>query len=77
MESIEERIRRVVADTNGLLHAEITLDATFDELGFDDLDSVELVMAVEKEFGIAVPDEDFEKWNCVRDALDYVTEKLG
>lgn len=75
-EITEERLRRVIIDTNSPVLAELTLDATFDELGFDELDSIELVVAVEKEFDIEVPDEDFEKWTCMRNVLEYVEEKL-
>lgn len=71
-ETIEARLRRVIIDTNGVEPSLLTLDVTFDALGFDELDSVELVIAIEKEFGIEVPDEDFATWTCMRDGLTYI-----
>lgn len=76
MYTTEERLRRVICDTNNTDPVELTLNATFDELGYGDLDLVELLLAVEKEFGIEVPDEDFEKWTCAQDALNYIEAKV-
>ncbi len=73
MSTIEERVRETVVEQLGVKEEEVTLDASFvDDLGADSLDTVELVMAFEEEFGIEIPDEDAEKITRVKDAIDYV-----
>ncbi|OGQ03482.1 MAG: acyl carrier protein, partial [Deltaproteobacteria bacterium RBG_19FT_COMBO_58_16] len=57
---------------------EVTSGASFvDDLGADSLDTVEMVMAFEEEFGIEIPDEDAEKIKAVQDAIDYIQKKAG
>jgi acyl carrier protein len=69
------RIKAIVAEQLGVEEAEITDDASFvDDLGADSLDTVELVMALEEEFGIEIPDEDAEKIATVQDAITYISE---
>ncbi len=69
------RIKAIVAEQLGVEEAEITEDASFvDDLGADSLDTVELVMALEEEFGIEIPDEDAEKIATVKDAITYIEE---
>ncbi|MBN1297716.1 acyl carrier protein [bacterium] len=76
--SIEERVIKVVADQLGVDQSEVTPEASFtDDLGADSLDTVELVMAFEEEFDVEIPDEDAEKMNIVKDAINYLKEKLG
>ena len=73
MSSIEERVRKIVVEQLGVKEEEVTLEASFvDDLGADSLDTVELVMALEEEFEIEIPDEDAEKMTTVRDAVNYL-----
>ena len=72
--SIEERIKKIVAEQLGSGEDEITNESNFiDDLGADSLDTVELVMALEEEFDIEIPDEDAEKIATVQAAIDYVS----
>ncbi len=71
--SIEEKVKKIIVDQLGVDEAEVTPEAKFiDDLGADSLDTVELVMALEEEFGIEIPDEDAEKITTVQQAIDYV-----
>lgn len=73
--AVEERVRKIIIDQLGVDEAEVTAEAKFiDDLGADSLDTVELVMALEEEFGIEIPDEDAEKILTVRDAIGYIQE---
>jgi acyl carrier protein len=75
--TIEERVINVVADQLGVEASEVTPEASFtDDLGADSLDTVELVMAFEEEFDVEIPDEDAEKMNIVKDAVNYLKEKI-
>jgi len=70
------RVKDLIADSLGVNPTEVKPEASFiDDLGADSLDIVELVMAIEKEFGIEIPDEDAEKISTVQDAVDYITNK--
>ncbi len=70
---IEERVRKVVVDQLGVNAADVTLEASFvKDLSADSLDTVELVMALEGEFGIDIPDEEAEKIVTVKDAIAYI-----
>ena len=72
-----EEIRKLIVDQLGVDESEVTDDASFvDDLGADSLDTVELVMALEEEFGIEIPDEDAEKIITVGDAVKYIDSKL-
>lgn len=76
MEVSQDKIRQIIADQLGVKKEEVTDNAKFvDDLGADSLDTVELVMALEEEFGIEIPDEDAEKLATVGDALRYIEEK--
>ena len=78
MSSVEERVKKIVAEQLGVKGEEVTNDASFvDDLGADSLDTVELVMAFEEEFGAEIPDEDAEKLQTVGDAIKYVEEKTS
>lgn len=72
-----QKIRKIIVDQLGVDESEVTEDASFvDDLGADSLDTVELVMALEEEFGIEIPDEDAEKIVTVGDAVKYIDSKL-
>lgn len=71
--AIEVRIKEIIADQLGLREDEIKNEANFlDDLGADSLDIVELIMAMEEEFEMEIPDEDAEKILTVQDTIDYV-----
>ncbi len=71
--ALEEKVRKIIIDQLGVDEAEVTPEAKFiDDLGADSLDTVELVMALEEEFGIEIPDEDAEKITKVGDAIKYI-----
>ena len=74
MESIEQRVKKIVAEQLGVNEAEIKNASSFlDDLGADSLDMVELVMALEDEFEMEIPDEQAEKITTVQQAIDYAT----
>lgn len=73
----DERVKQIIMDQLGVSAEQVTPDASFiDDLGADSLDTVELVMALEEEFDIEIPDEDAEKLRTVRDALDYLKKHV-
>ena len=75
MSDINERVKDLVVEQLGVSADQVTLQASFiDDLGADSLDTVELVMAFEEEFGIDIPDEDAEKMVSVSDAIKYLEE---
>lgn len=73
--NIFEKVKGIVAEQLGVETDEITLETSFDDLNADSLDVVELIMALEEEFDIEIPDEDAEKIKTVGDAVDYIKEK--
>ena len=76
--SIADKIKETVAEQLGVDGEKITPEATFvDDLGADSLDVVELVMALEEEFEIEIPDEDAEKLQTVQNVVDYVEANAG
>ena len=73
--ALEGKVRKIIIDQLGVDEAEVTPEAKFiDDLGADSLDTVELVMALEEEFGIEIPDEDAEKITTVSHAISYIQE---
>jgi len=71
-----EKIKSIIAEQLGVKPEEVTEGAKFiDDLGADSLDTVELVMALEEEFGIEIPDEDAEKMTTVGEAIKYIDQK--
>ncbi len=78
VEDILERLKNIVVEKLGVEESEITPEASFiDDLGADSLDIVELIMAIEEEFDIEIPDEDAEKLTTVGAAVEYIKNKLG
>jgi len=78
MSDIEKRVKDVVVEQLGVDEAEVVNAASFvDDLGADSLDTVELVMALEEEFGTEIPDEEAEKITTVQLAIDYVKANQG
>lgn len=72
----QAKVRSIIAEQLGVKVEEVVDQASFtDDLGADSLDTVELVMALEEEFGIEIPDEDAEKMRTVGDAMRYIAEK--
>lgn len=68
-----EKIKNIIAEQLGIDANEITMESSFiDDLGADSLDIVELIMALEEEFDIEIPDEDAEKISIVGDVVDYI-----
>ena len=77
MEPVADRVKKIIVDQLGVEEDLVNPDASFvDDLGADSLDTVELVMALEEEFGIEIPDEDAEKITRVKEAVEYI-EKHG
>ena len=71
--TIEEKVRDIIVEQLGVTAEQVTTNASFiEDLGADSLDTVELVMAFEEEFGVEVPDEDAEKIKTVKDAVEYI-----
>ncbi|NNG14988.1 MAG: acyl carrier protein [Gemmatimonadales bacterium] len=75
---MEEKVKDIIVEELGVEREKLTSEASFmEDLGADSLDTVELVMAFEKEFDIDIPDEEAEKLRTVGDALKYLHEKVG
>lgn len=78
MEEIESRLKEIVMDRLNVDEEQIKPEASFvEDLGADSLDIVELIMGIEEEFDIEIPDEDAEKLTSVGEALNYIKNKLG
>lgn len=75
---IFEKVRAVIVDKLSVEEDKVTLEARFiEDLGADSLDTVELIMGLEDEFGLEISDEEAEKIRTVKDAVDYIKSKLG
>ncbi|MHB9145389.1 MAG: acyl carrier protein [Symbiobacteriia bacterium] len=74
-EAIFEKVKGIIVEQLGVEEGDVTLEASFiDDLGADSLDIVELIMALEEEFDLEIPDEDAEKIGTVDDAVTYIKE---
>ena len=74
--AVQDKISEIIVEQLGVKPEEVVPEASFvDDLGADSLDTVELVMALEEEFGIEIPDEDAEKIQTVGDAIRYIDQK--
>jgi acyl carrier protein len=73
MESVADRVKKIIVDQLGVEEDLVNPEASFvDDLGADSLDTVELVMALEEEFGLEIPDEEAEKITRVKEAIAYI-----
>lgn len=73
MSTIQERVKKIIVEQLGVKEEAVTENASFvDDLGADSLDTVELVMALEEEFGVEIPDSEAEKIRTVKDAFEYI-----
>lgn len=76
MATIEERVKKIVVEQLGVKEDNVTNDASFvDDLGADSLDTVELVMALEEEFGTEIQDDEAEKITTIQQAVDYIRNR--
>jgi len=77
MSEKETKVKQIIAEKLGVSEDKVTTNASFiDDLGADSLDQVELIMAFEDAFEIEIPDEDAEKLRTVKDAVDYLANKV-
>ena len=77
MAEIEARVKAIIVDKLGVDESEVTPNASFtNDLGADSLDTVELIMELEKEFGMSIPDDQAEKISTVQDAVDYISNNV-
>jgi len=75
--TVSEKVKKMIVDQLGVSESEVVPEAKFiDDLGSDSLDIVELIMALEDEYGIEIPDEDAEKIETVGDAIRYIEEHM-
>lgn len=78
MSDVSERVKKIVVEHLGVDEAKVADNASFiDDLGADSLDTVELVMAFEEEFGCEIPDDAAEKILTVKDAISYIQDNAG
>jgi acyl carrier protein len=74
--SVEERVKSIIVEQLGVDAEEVSPDASFvEDLGADSLDTVELIMAFEEEFGVEISDQEAEQIRKVRDAVDYIEKR--
>jgi acyl carrier protein len=76
MADVEAKVKKIISEQLGVPESDVKPEASFvNDLGADSLDTVELVMALEEEFSVEIPDEDAEKIATVQNAIDYVKAK--
>ena len=77
MSAVEDKIRKIICEQLDVPEKDVVPEASFvDDLGADSLDQVELIMAMEEEFDVSIPDEDAEKIGTVQDAIDYISKAI-
>jgi acyl carrier protein len=77
MSAVEDKIRKIICEQLDVPEKDVVPEASFvDDLGADSLDQVELIMAMEEEFDVSIPDEDAEKIGTVQDAIDYIEKAI-
>ena len=75
--TVDRRVIEIIVEQLGVSEEEVALEASFiDDLGADSLDLVELIMALEEEFGLEISDEDAEKIQTVQDVINYINEHI-
>ncbi|MBC8420232.1 MAG: acyl carrier protein [Proteobacteria bacterium] len=78
MSAVEDKIRKIICEQLDVPEEDVVPEASFvDDLGADSLDQVELIMAMEEEFDVSIPDEDAEKIATVQDAINYIKIAIG
>ena len=78
MATVEERVKQIITEQLGVKSEQVTPEASFiDDLGADSLDTVELIMALEEEFGCEIPDEQAEEITTVKNAIDYINSSTA
>jgi len=78
MSSVDERVRKIICEQLDVEEGNVVPEASFvDDLGADSLDQVELIMAMEEEFDVSVPDEDAETIRTLQDAINYIEKALA
>ncbi len=78
MAVVEEKVKKIICEQLNVSGEDVVPDASFvDDLGADSLDQVELIMAMEEEFDVSIPDEDAENIATVQDAINYVLKTIG
>jgi acyl carrier protein len=76
MADVDAKVKKIISEQLGVPEADVKPEASFvNDLGADSLDTVELVMALEEEFGVEIPDEDAEKIATVQNAVEYIKAK--
>ena len=78
MADVDAKVKKIISEQLGVPESDVKPEASFvNDLGADSLDTVELVMALEEEFGVEIPDEDAEKMNSVGEAIKYIESKTA
>jgi len=78
MSDVKEKVKKIICEQLNVSEDDVVPEASFvDDLGADSLDQVELIMAMEEEFDVSIPDEDAEKIATVKDAVDYIEKAIA
>jgi acyl carrier protein len=78
MSAVEEKVKKIICEQLNVSESDVVPEASFvDDLGADSLDQVELIMAMEEEFDVSIPDEDAEKIGTVQDAISYIEKAIA
>jgi acyl carrier protein len=78
MSAVEEKVKKIICEQLNVSESDVVREASFvDDLGADSLDQVELIMAMEEEFDVSIPDEDAEKIATVQDAISYIEKAIA